>query len=439
MKPKDLTNKILISIIPLMLVVFLYDTSCSQSEVHVKISTAGIEPMDMAVIDFTPKNDKAVSQEKDLSKNITAVVRQDLLYALVFNLVEADSFASSILKGNWYDFAGWFNLGAKTLVGGTVEAKKGTVIAEVDLWDVYRKRKISSEAYKTSVESYRALAHTISDDIVYKLTGEKGIFNSRIAFISDRTGYKEIYVCDYDGENQTQLTNHKSINLSPRWSPDGKTIAYTSYKGGNPDLWLLSLKDNKSKVISAQAGLNSAPAWSPDGRTLAMTLSKDGDAEIYLVNADGVIIRRLTKSSSIDSSPTWSPNGKEVAFSSDRAGQPQVYIMSAEGGDVRRLTYEDNYNDSPAWSPRGDKIAYVTRLEGEFQICTIDITGENLIRLTSQGSSENPHWSPDGLHIVFSSNRSGKHQIYTMNWDGSEQKPITGQGNNYNPDWSTGF
>ncbi len=411
----------------------------SQSEIHVKISTAGIEPMDIAVTDFVPKNEEFILQEQNASKEITQVVKQDLLYALVFNLVEADSFAYSLLKGDWFDFDGWFKLGAKTLVGGAVEVRGTSLMAELNLYDVYRKKKMYSERYRSSLENVSALAHTISDDIVLKLSGERGIFTSKITFISDRNGYKEIYVCDYDGKNQRQVTGQASINLSPRWSPDGKMIAYTSFAGGNPDLWLLNVKDNKTIMVSSQTGLNSAPAWSPDGRYLAITLTKDGDAEIYLINREGVIIRRLTKASGIDSSPTWSPNGKEIAFTSDRGGRPQVYVMSAEGGNVRRLTYENDYNDSPAWSPRGDRIAFVSRLDGGFQIFTIDVTGENLTRLTSQGSNENPHWSPDGYHIVFSSNRIGRYQIYTMNWDGSEQKPITKEGNNYNPDWSARF
>jgi len=411
----------------------------AQSEVHVKISTAGIEPMDIAVLDFVAKNENSTAQETDLAKSLTNIIKQDLLYALVFNLVDADSFAYSILKQDWFNFDGWVQLGTRTLVSGKVEVRKNEFLAEVQLYDVYRKKKIFSEIYKTAVTGCRTLAHAISDDIVYKLTGEKGIFSSKIAFISDRSGYKELYTCDYDGENPRQLTNQQTINLSPRWSPNGKMIVYTSYKNGNPDLWLLTLGDNRNRVISSHSGLNSAPAWSPDGRYLAMTLSKDGDAEVYLISPEGVVVRRLTDSWGIDSSPTWSPSGKEIAFTSDRGGLPQVYVMSSDGGNVRRLTYENDYNDSPAWSPKGDKVLFVSRLNNGFQIYSIDVTGENLRRLTLQGSNENPHWSPDGLHIVFSSNRSGKYQIYTMNWDGSEQKIISNEGNNYNPDWSNRF
>ncbi|MFQ5675611.1 MAG: Tol-Pal system beta propeller repeat protein TolB, partial [bacterium] len=200
-----------------------------------------------------------------------------------------------------------------------------------------------SEHYgRTGTE--RAVIHQIADDIVYSLTGERGIARSKIAFVEQgKNGAKEIGIMDYDGYGSTLLTSDNSINLSPAWSPDGDHICYTSYQSDNPDLYVKNLRTNSEIRLSHVKGLNSAPAWSPDGSKIALTLSKDGNAEIYLFDIESKKLRRLTYNRAIDSSPTWSPSNREIAFTSDRLGSPQVYIMDADGVDVRRLTYQGSY------------------------------------------------------------------------------------------------
>ncbi len=407
----------------------------AQTDIYAKITTGQSEPLELAIGDFVPSQPSITTEEPKLASEIREIVKKDLLFSLFFDLIEPLP-QEKIAHSNPPDWNGWVEIGAEFLLSGEIELKGSNLKFKADLWDLNKQRGIMSESYRTNVSNLRKLAHQISNDIVYNLVGEKGIFNSKIAYLVQKDKTKEIFVCDYDGYNPQQLTYDKSLALSPRWSPDAEKISYTSYKSGNPDLWTVALESGKSQKLSSYKGLNSAANWSPDNRFIAVTLTKDGNAEIYLLNKNGSIKDRLTNNSGIDSSPSWSPNGKQIAFTSDRTGLPQIYIMDTDGSNLRRLTMEGEYNDSPAWSPKGDKIAFCAREPNGFQIYTIDVIGENLRKLTFEGSNENPHWSPDGYHLVFSSNRSGKFEIYTMHWDGSNQQAITKGGNNFSPAWS---
>ncbi len=412
-----------------------FKAASAQTEIEAKISKGAvryIEALDVAVVDFTPK-------DSDYAPNVTQVLRNDLDYSLYFRVAQIDSFVRAILGDDMYNMDGWYQLGVQYLVDGSVLLEDGKLKAEINVADVMRKKVIKSFKFETKVESYRALAHAIADEMVLQFTGRKGILSTKVAHVHWEDGNKEIYICDYDGYNPLPVTNDRSINVSPTWSPDGGKLIYTSYKQRNPDLWVTDLPTSQTELFASYPGLNSSPAWSPDGSCVAVTLTRDGNPEIYLLSPKGEIVRRLTYGRAIDSSPTWSPNGKELAFTSDRSGYPQVYVMDTEGTNVRRLTYTGDITDSPCWSPRGDRIAFVYRDGGKLDVYTMDVTGENMNRLTYAGSNENPRWSPDGLHIVFSSNRSGKYEVYTMHWDGTNQRVITGKGENYNPSWSPRF
>jgi TolB protein len=428
-------KKLVLLILLFALILIQFEKGAAQTEIEAKITKGAvryIEALDIAVVDFTPK-------DSEYASNITQVLRDDLNFSLYFRVAKIDSFVITILGNDFYNMDGWYQLGVQYLLDGSVQLEEGRLKAEINVADVIRKKVIKSFKFETKPESYRALAHAIADEMVLQFTGQKGIFSTKIAFVHWADGNKEIYVCHYDGHNPYPVTNDHSINISPAWSPDGGKLVYTSYKQRNPDLWVTDVKTNQPELFASFPGLNSAPAWSPDGNYVAVTLTRDGNPEIYLLTPKGEIVRRLTYGRAIDSSPTWSPNSKEIAFTSDRSGYPQIYVMGTEGTNVRRLTYTGDITDSPCWSPRGDKIAFVYRDRGKLDIYTMDVTGENLNRLTYAGSNENPRWSPDGLHIVFSSNRSGKYEVYNMHWDGTGQKQITGEGENYNPAWSPRF
>jgi len=339
------------------------------------------------------------------------------------------------------DFRKWAHVGAEALVKGEVTYKDRSLSLEARLYDVVKKELIIGKRYIGEVTDLARMVHRFADEIIFALTGEQGIFQTKIVFVSKATGNKEVYLMDFDGRNVNQITRQQSICLSPRWSPDGTKIAFISYKAGNPDLYIKDLRTGEERRISHYPGLNISPAWSPDGQRLALTLSKDGNSEIYTIRPDGSGLVRLTNHPAIDVSPTWSPDGKKIAFVSNRGGNPQIYIMEATGENVQRLTFEGKYNTHPAWSPRGDRIAFDASIGGNYNICTIRPDGSDFKILTANlGRCEMPSWSPDGRHLVFSASRDGGPHIFLIDAEGTQIKKLTFQrGGDTYPNWSSRF
>lgn len=398
----------------------------AQDAVYLKIQSQGFKKIDLVIAPF--QSDGQV----DLTEQIRAVMINDLTLSGFFQIYGESKNSPASENG---DQTNALQSGAR--IEGDFKYKGDEIQMNALLSELPAKRKIFDKKFNAPTRSFRYLAHQVSDEIVYYLIGEKGIATTKIAFISDKGSAKEIAVIDYDGFGFQQLTFSNSLNISPRWSPQGDQIAFTSYIMENPDLLILPLNDRKAYKLSSQPGLNTAPAWSPDGKKIALTMTKDRNPEIYVIDMKGEKTRRLTNHPAIDSSPSWSPDGREIVLTSDRSGSPQVYLMDSEGGNIRRLTFEGSYNDSPAWSPRGDRIAYVSRDEGRFHIYSINVSGEELVKLTdSAGNNENPCWSPDGLRLAFASSRDGRWDIYVMNWDGSQLRKLTRNGGNISPSWS---
>ncbi|MFQ5708777.1 MAG: Tol-Pal system beta propeller repeat protein TolB [bacterium] len=406
----------------------------SQTDVFLKIYTKTFQRMEVDLYPF--QSDKQGKDAERLSELITEVLSNDLWMSGFFkvNLQQGTPDFAAALSSAGVDGKS----SSIAAITGRFKMSRNAVLIQPHLRDRTSGKTIIQESYQDHPASTRYIVHKMANDIVYNLTGERGIANSKLAYVTQKDDeIKEISIVDYDGFYAKVITKDRSLDLSPAWSPDGDKICYTSYKDGNPNLYLLDLRTQSQTILSNMQGLNSAPDWSPDGSKIALTLTKDGNAEIYVLELRKNKLRRLTFNRAIDSSPSWSPSGREIAFSSDRSGSPQIYIMDADGVDVRRLTYEGNYNTAPAWSPRGDKIAYVARTDSGLDIFTLDVTGENVMRLTMySGNNEDPSWSPNGFALTFSSTRTGNKALYTMFWDGSDQKRITGSGNNYLPAWS---
>ncbi len=320
----------------------------------------------------------------------------------------------------------------------TVRSKGKELMLAGKLYDAAGGSRLLSREYFGNEETLRRTIHSFADDIVTQYTGEKGIARTRIAYVSDKTGHKELHVMDYDGHNPMKITADRSLCMSPAWSPDGKLLAYVSYRDRNPDLYGLDLDTGRRWKISGIEGLNISPAWSPNGKRLAMALSRDGSAEVYTMEKDGRGLERLTYGAYDNVAPSWSPNGREIVFTSGRGGSPQLYIMDADGADVRRITFEGAYNASPQWSPRGDRIVFVSQVAGLFKISAINPDSSGFRLLTNgPGNDENPSWSPNGRQIVFSSNREGRWNIYIMNPDGAGIERLTPNDANYtSPAWS---
>ncbi len=345
------------------------------------------------------------------------------------------------------NYAAWRDLGADAVVKGSIK-REGAEKAEVELRVYYCKGsyRIIGKRFSAERRYFRHLAHRLSDEVVFRLTGNPGIAQSRIAFIYETLEkgnlVKELYLVDYDGhaDSLKRVTYDRGIVVMPAWSPDGKEIAFTSYVQKNPDLFAIQLETGQRRVLSGFAGLNNSPSWHPSGKDLVLVLSKDGNSELYRLDLRGGRPTRLTFDRNIDSSPCYSPDGEQIAYTSDRGLTVNLYVMDSGGRDSKRISPSNGWFDMAAWAPWGDRLALMGSRDTSrrFDIFTVGSDGSALQQLTrNAGSNESPCWSPDGRHILFTSNRDGNWNLYTMDRDGQNLRRITFlPGNCYSPDWS---
>ncbi len=364
------------------------------------------------------------------------IITDDLKFSGYFKTIDNPLFLKEAASGGEGNFGEWMNLGAELLVRGNITVGD-EIILKCRLYDVKRGRQVLGKVYKGEEKWLRKMVHRFSDEVVHRVTGEAGISQTKIAFVSNSSGHKEICVMDYDGHNPVRETCDRSLATIPSWLPDGKRIAYTTYREKNPDLYIKNIESGEVTKLCTFQGLNYGAAWSPCGRWLALTLTKDGNAEIYLFKSNGKGETRLTHHPRIDCSPSWSPDGRYIVFTSGRARGPHIYMMDARGKVLKRLT-NAGYNDSPDWSPKGDRVVFSSQRGGRFDIWIMNTDGSEKRRLTRNGGdNENPSFSPDGRHIVFSSTRDGNKNIYVMDVDGSRQRRLTFiKGGNEYPCWS---
>ncbi len=353
-------------------------------------------------------------------------IKRALELAGLFDLVDPKAFLEDATRESMerdsINLKSWAIIGAEAVLktGYWETDKKYRVL--VRLYDVVTGEVLLAKTYECDKNSMKELAHTVANEIIKSFTGKGGFFGSKIAFVSDQTGKKEVYIMDIDGTDIMRITNHRTAVVSPVWSPDGTKLLFTSYLGRNPDTYLYDFAVGRMTSVSRRDGLNISGDFSPDGRSLLLTLSYEGNPEIYLMDLDSKQLKRLTNFWGIDVSPSFSPDGKRIAFVSDRAGTPQIYVMNADGSNVRRVTYEGNYNASPRWSPDGRKIAFsgISFNNINFKIFIMNPDGSELIQLTNgAGSDENPSWSPDSRYILFSSTRDGNSELYITNTSGT--------------------
>lgn len=331
------------------------------------------------------------------------------------------------------EYANWTNVGASGLVRGAVEPAGDAVRVRLRFYDVVAQRELTTKTYTESRDDAAVAVRKFLDHVVQLLTGERGIFSSRIAYVKRTRGGKAIISCDVDGRNRVRLTQPDALSLLPSWGPKGKHLLFTSYMKDNPDLFRIRREDGNLEWLSHKRGLNTGAAVSPDGTRIALTLSVDGNTEIYVMDWDGKNLERLTDSWGQDVSPSWSPDGDKLAFVSSRSGNPHIYVMNADGSAPKRLTFRGKYNQEPDWSPRADgQIAFTARDEfNKFDIFLLHPETGDITRLTQdEGNNESPSHSPDGHHIVFTSTRPPKpgRKLYIMDVDGKNQRRIVGGG-----------
>jgi len=404
----------------------------AQQEVYLQVTTPGIQRVVLAApgLESRPGTDPAVKQTfgSALARDLAMTPVVEYLPAERLRLVEVAP-GNPQLTRQRYQAAG-----AQFLLDGTIATAGSLLVTEVRVWDLASGEVAFSRRYQGPVALAAGMAHSLANDLVNLFTGRPGPFLSRIAFISDRSGAKELWVMRWDGSEAQPLTSHRSIAVGPAWSPDGEWLAFTSFLRGQPQLFTLQPTGGYLRPVSTIAGVNSSPSFSPDGRRIAFAAGDEGNTDVYVVDREGGSPHRLTTTRAIETQPAWSPNGRQIAFTSTVGGSPQLYLMDAEGTNVRRLTLADTFADEASWAPDGVRIAYTTRIENRFQIATLDLRNGERTVVSGPGNNESPCWSPDGTVLAFVSDRSGRRQIYVTDPSG-QPRQITSEGNNTQPAW----
>lgn len=399
----------------------------AQAQLSIQITGAGANQIPVAIADF--------GGEVGSSRALTSVVRSDLERSGMFKMVDASG--AALTETSAVDYMGWKSRGADALAAGSLgPSPDGRLEARFRLYDVNRQSNLGGAAYLTAVPQLRAAGHRISDYIYEKLTGDKGVFSTRIAYVLKSGGRYELQIADADGQNaQAALVSREPI-ISPAWSPDGTRLAYVSFENKKPIIFVHSLATGKRQVVANFKGSNSAPAWSPDGQRLAIVLTKDGSSQIYTVSATGTGVQRLTSSGGIDTEPQFSADGAYVYFTSDRGGSPQIYRASASGGGAERVTFEGSYNVSPRPSPDGKSLAFIARREGRFQLAIMDLASRQVQIISDSHKDESPSFAPNSRMIVLATEIGGRGVLSAVSADGRiKQRLSVAAGDVREPAW----
>jgi TolB protein len=401
----------------------------AQAQLSIEITGAGAQRIPIAIVPF--------AGEAALPPGISNIVRADLERSGFFRGLELPPLSPEPTEASNINYAEWRSRLADAVLVGSVSVRPdGKYEVRFRLHDVVKQVALGGIAYTLSKEQARATAHRISDFVYEKLTGEKGVFSTRIAYVVKRGNRYELQIADYDGANaETALASFEPI-ISPAWSPDGKRLAYVSFENKKPVVYIHTLADGKRHVVANFKGSNSAPAWSPDGNKLAVVLSREGGSQMFLINPDGSGLRRLATSSAIDTEPRYSPDGQSIYFTSDRGGTPQIYRMPANGGEAQRVTFEGSYNVTPRISPDGKTLAYITRNDSKFQVALLDLTSRQMQILTDSDRDESPSFSPNGRMILLATVINERGVLSAVSADGRvKQRLSTTAGDVREPAW----
>ncbi len=410
----------------------------TQAALTIEITEGAEGALPMAVVPFGWSGPGAPPKEK-----IGAIVAADLARSGRFKPLPEGDMLAHPHSGAEVEFRDWKALGIDSLVVGQITPHgNGGYQVRFELFDVFRGEQLVGYSIPTTARQLRTTAHRIADIVYEKLTGQRGAFATRIAYITslrqaDGSKKVSLRIADADGYDPQTIVSSKEPLMSPAWSPDGRRIAYVSFEKHRPAIYIQEVFTGRRQKVAAYPGINSAPAWSPDGRQLAMTLSKDGNPDIFVLDLASRKIRPLTRHYAIDTEPSWSPDGKSIVFTSDRGGSPQIYRVPVSGGQARRVTFENNYNARASYSPDGKKLALVTRVDGAFRIAVLDIASGRMQVLSNGKLDESPSFAPNGSMIIYATKEKGRSVLAAVSVDGRvRQRLALDVGDVREPVWS---
>lgn len=374
------------------------------------------------------------------AREVEETLREDLAQMAIFNVQGAAELSVLTITGvRDHDFEQYRSLGNEVVLLVNLKKEGDKVVLDGWVYDLPSKQSILGKRFRGTVNQARLIAHNMADALHHQFTGRPGIALTSLVFQSDRDGFQELFLMDYDGHNQRRISGHKSTSGYSDWSSTGDAIAYMSYFSGTPGIYFVDLATGTKVPIYREGVLNLSPSFSPDGKFVAFaSAGSDGNIDVFVCERSCQQPRRLTTAAAIDTNPAWSPDGKQIAFTSNRAGKPQIFVMDVDGQNSRRVTFEGDYNEGATWRPDMQQIAYATRVGNKFKVAAtnlIDLT----TRILTQGedSYEEPSYSPDGQKIAFTRRRGRDAQVFVINADGSGLRQITFEGNNSAPDWSS--
>lgn len=397
------------------------------AQFRVEVSGVGLTQLPIALAPF--------KGEDSSPQKISTIVQADLERSGQFRGVDASG--QTLDETSRPDLSLWRQRTADSLVVGSVtRLADGRYQVQFRLWDVVRGQDLGGQSYTVPQADLRLASHRIADYVYEKLTGEKGIFSTRITYVTKGGTRYSLWVADADGENaQAALASPEPI-ISPVWSSNGSQLAYVSFESRKPVVYVHNVASGQRRLVANFRGSNSAPAWAPDGNTLAVTLSRDGGSQLYTISSSGGEPRRLTQSNSIDTEPVYSVDGGTIYFVSDRGGAPQIYKMSAGGGNPSRVTFSGTYNISPSISGDGRWLAYISRVGGAFKLHVMELATGNASAITDTGADENPSFAPNSKLIVYATKLQGRDALMTTTLDGKIKARLAGQsGDLREPDW----
>ena len=397
------------------------------AQFRVEVTGVGLTQLPIAIAPF---RGEAQSPQK-----IGAIVQADLERSGQFRAIDA---AGAVLdETSRPDLALWRQKNADSLATGSVtRLADGRFDVRFRLWDVVKGQDLGGQSFVVTQGDLRLVSHRIADFIYEKLTGERGIFSTRIAYVTKTGPRYSLWVADADGENaQSALSSPEPI-ISPAWSPTGAQLAYVSFESRKPVVYVHEVATGRRRLIANFRGSNSAPSWAPDGRSLAVTLSRDGGSQLYTIDANGGEPRRLMQSPGIDTEPVFSSDGRSIYFVSDRGGAPQIYRVASSGGNAERVTFTGTYNISPSISPDGRWLAYISRVGGGFKLYVMDLQTGTANAITDTTTDESPSFAPNSRLIVYATQQQGREALMTTTLDGKIKARLAGQGGDIRePSW----